>query len=200
MVSGNRAVFLDKDGTLVEDVPYNLAPELIRLTPGAEEALALLHERGFRLIVVTNQPGVALGYFRESALVAVHDRLRDLLAAHSIPLAAFLYCPHHPAGSVAPYAHDCDCRKPAAGMIVEAAKEHRLDLGRSWLVGDILDDIEAGRRAGCRTILLDNGNETEWVLTPDRRPHHTAAGLAQAARIIVAPDRDACHFPMETGS
>jgi histidinol-phosphate phosphatase family protein len=180
----DRAVFLDKDGTLIEDIPYNVAPELIRLAPGADEGLALLHERGYRLVVVSNQPGVALGYFRESDLTAVDDRLRELLAARGIPLAGFAYCPHHPDGRVAPYARVCDCRKPKAGMIVKAAWMHRLDLTRSWLVGDILDDIEAGRRAGCRTILIDNGNETEWLLSTDRRPHDTASDLGQAARII----------------
>jgi histidinol-phosphate phosphatase family protein len=198
VMNSDRAVFLDKDGTLIENVPYNVAPDLIRLTPGAGEGLALLHQRGYRLFVVSNQPGVAFGHFPESALAAVNDRLRELLAAHGITLSGFTYCPHHPHGRVAPYARVCDCRKPAAGMIVTAARMHGLDLTRCWLVGDILDDVEAGRRAGCRTILIDNGNETEWVLPPDRQPHHTATDLAQAAQIIVGeavPERSLgpCH-------
>jgi histidinol-phosphate phosphatase family protein len=189
MKGSDRAVFLDKDGTLIEDVPYNVDPALIRLGPGAREGLPLLHQRGYRLFVVSNQPGVAHGYFPESALAAVADRLRELLAGLGLPLAGFSYCPHHPNGQRAPFAVACDCRKPAPGMIARAAEAHGLDLARSWMVGDILDDIQAGRAAGCRTVLIDNGNETEWVLTPDRRPHHTAADLAEAARIIVDHDR-----------
>ncbi len=188
-MSVDPAVFLDKDGTLVTNVPYNATLELIELSPGADEGLVLLQERGYRLVVVSNQPGVALGYFRESALTAVEKRLRELLAANGVPLTGFSYCPHLPEGRIAPYARNCDCRKPAPGMIVRAAQLYGLDLARSWLVGDILDDIEAGRRAGCRTILIDNGNETQWLLSPERQPHHMAADLAQAARIIAAEDR-----------
>ncbi len=188
-MNSDRAVFLDKDGTLIEDIPHNVDPALLRLGPGVREGLALLHERGYRLVVVSNQPGVAHGYFPESALAAVEARLRDILTAMDTPLSGFSYCPHHPAGQVAPFARACDCRKPAAGMILRAADTYGIDLARSWMVGDILDDIQDGRTAGCRTVLLDNGHETEWVLAPGRRPHHTAADLAEAARIIVAQDQ-----------
>ncbi len=184
-----RAVFLDKDGTLIEDVPYNVDPALIRLASGAEEGLALLHEVGFRLIVVSNQSGVALGHFEEMALLAVERRIRQLLSRAGVPLAGFSYCPHHPDGTIEGYAHDCDCRKPGPGMIEQAARAQAIDLADSWMVGDILDDVEAGRRAGCRTVLIDNGNETEWVLTDGRRPHHRAPDLAEAARIIIATGR-----------
>jgi D-glycero-D-manno-heptose 1,7-bisphosphate phosphatase len=180
------AVFLDKDGTLVVDVPYNVAPERICLTDGALEGLQALHAGGYLLIVVSNQSGVARGLFQERALGAVEMKLRVLFGADRVPLAGFYYCPHHPDGSVERYAIDCRCRKPAAGMLSQAAREHGIDLTRSWLVGDILHDIEAGRRAGCRTVLLDVGHETEWDLTPDRVPHHTADDLAEAARVILA--------------
>lgn len=190
-MTGDRAVYLDKDGTLIENVPYNVSPDLIRLGPGADDGLSLLDALGYRLIVVSNQPGVALGYFPECALVAVEKRLRELLSARGVRLADFIYCPHHPDGRVAPHARACDCRKPAPGMIEAAARRHGIDLARSWMVGDILDDVEAGRRAGCRTVLLDNGNETEWLMTPERKPCFLAADLAEAARIIAAADRDA---------
>jgi ribonucleoside-diphosphate reductase alpha chain len=98
-----------------------------------------------------------------------------------VPLAGFYYCPHHPHGSVPAYAVTCDCRKPRPGLILRAAREQGVDPARSWLVGDILDDVEAGRAAGCRTVLLDNGHETEWVLSPARRPDGVAADLAEAA-------------------
>jgi histidinol-phosphate phosphatase family protein len=182
----NRAVFLDKDGTLIEDIPYNVDPEKIRLAPGAAEGLAMLHESGYRLVVVSNQSGVARGHFAEQALAGVERSLRRLLEAFGVPLDGFYYCPHHPDGTVAPYAVECSCRKPAPGMLRRAAAELRLDLSESWMIGDILDDVECGRRAGCRTVLIDNGNETKWKSGRRRRPHHVVADLAEAARRIVA--------------
>jgi histidinol-phosphate phosphatase family protein len=180
----DRCVFLDKDGTLIEDVPYNVDPARMRLMPGAAEGLRALHAAGYRLIVISNQSGVARGYFKEAALAAVEARLRELLAEAGVPLTGFYYCPHHPEGSVAAYAVECCCRKPQPGLLVRAAREHHIDLAGSWFVGDLLNDIEAGRAAGCRTVLLDNGHETEWNLTPQRRPHYTTADLTEAAAVI----------------
>jgi histidinol-phosphate phosphatase family protein len=180
------AVFLDKDGTLLEDVPYNVEPDRMRWAPGAETALRMLAEAGFRLVVVSNQSGVARGLFDEKALVGVRTRLAEMFQAIGTSLADFYYCPHYPEGKVPPHATPCDCRKPAPGLIARAASEHQLDLGRSWMIGDILDDVEAGRRAGCRTILLDNGHETLWQLTPERIPDRLARDLADAARIITS--------------
>jgi histidinol-phosphate phosphatase family protein len=173
MSGGNRAVFLDKDGTLVENVPYNVDPERITLAPGAVDAVGRLAEQGYRIIVVSNQPGVALGYFAHTDLQEVGARLAELLPA----LDGFYFCPHAPEAG-------CSCRKPACGMLVRAAREHVVDLRSSWMVGDILDDIEAGRRAGCRTVLVDNGNETEWHLSAARRPHRRVGALAEAASLI----------------
>ena len=175
----NAAVFIDKDGTLIEDVPYNVDPAVIQLTPHAGDGLRRLRNHGFRLFVVSNQSGVALGYFDVSALDHVADRLAELLESHGARLDGFYWCPHAP--------HDgCDCRKPAAGMLHRAAREHDIDLSRSWMVGDILHDVEAGHRAGCRAVLIDNGNETEWDLAGLRRPDFLAADLAEAAALICA--------------
>jgi histidinol-phosphate phosphatase family protein len=171
---GPRAVFLDKDGTLVDDVPYNVDPDRIALTPRAQECLAALAARGYRLIVVSNQPGVALGLFAQEQLGGVERRLREMLPA----LDAFYYCPHAPQ-------QGCECRKPACGLLLRAARRHGVRLDRSWMVGDILDDVEAGRRAGCRTVLIDNGNETEWRMTPARKPDRVVADFYQAATLIV---------------
>ncbi|CAN5231928.1 HAD-IIIA family hydrolase [soil metagenome] len=182
------AVFLDKDGTLVENVPYNAEPDLIRLLPRVEQGLRALADAGYLLVVATNQSGVARGYFSESALPAVIRRVRELLGEAGVPLHAFCYCPHHPDGSVAEYARVCACRKPAPGLLLRAAEADGIDLARSWAVGDILDDVEAGRRAGCRTILVDGGGETEWKLTPGRLPHHVVADLEEAAAVITAVD------------
>jgi histidinol-phosphate phosphatase family protein len=180
------AVFLDKDGTLVENVPYNADPARIRLAPGAPDALGLLHGAGYQLLVVTNQAGVARGLFPESALAPVAARLRALLGEAGVPLRGFLYCPHHPDGVVGPYRLRCACRKPAPGLLLRASAAHGLDLAASWMVGDILDDVEAGRRAACRTVLVDAGGETEWRAGPDRRPDHVVGSLLEAARRIVA--------------
>ena len=181
-----RAVFLDKDGTLIADVPYNVDPARIRFMPRAIEGLRLIADLGYRLFVVSNQPGIALGRCAEAALAEVERHIRTALHAYGMALAGFYYCPHLPHGSVARYATRCTCRKPASGMLERAAREHGIDLTRSWMVGDILDDVEAGRRARCRTILIDNGNETEWDLSGERRPEAIADDLLGAARIILA--------------
>ena len=183
-----RAVFLDKDGTLVDDVPYNADPKRIRLSAHAGEALARLGAAGYELIVVSNQSGVARGYFAEDALDAVAGRLGELLAPYDVRLGGFYYCPHHPDGVIAGYRTACCCRKPAPGLLWRAARDHDIDLSASWLIGDILDDVEAGARAGCATVLLHNGHETEWRYGPWRRPQHAALDLAEAAEIILQRD------------
>jgi len=188
VASGQSAVFLDKDGTVVDDVPYNVDPEMIRLASGAREALRTLHAAGYRLVLISNQSGVALGYFSESALQGALNRVRELLGDFGVPLTGIYYCPHRSDGCVPEPAVACECRKPQPGMILRAAAELGLDLARSWCVGDILDDVEAGKRAGCGTILLNNGHETEWVMSSQRRPDHLATNLSGAAGIILATD------------
>jgi D-glycero-D-manno-heptose 1,7-bisphosphate phosphatase len=180
----SKAVFLDKDGTLVEDVPYNVDPALIQLSEGALEGLHLLQDQGYQLFVVTNQSGVARGYFEEQALAIVENKLQELLSMADIHLAGFYYCPHHPNGSVQKYSVECFCRKPQPGMLQKAALEHRIHLAASWMVGDILNDVEAGNHAGCRTVLIDNGNETEWKMNPRRHPDFTVKNLYEAASTI----------------
>lgn len=180
-----KAVFLDKDGTLIDDSPYNVDPDLIRLSAGALEALRLLQDHGYQLIVVTNQSGVARGYFREEELQPVEARLRVLLSPVGVSLMGFYYCPHYPGGELSQYAVECTCRKPQPGMLYKAALEHQFNLEESWLVGDILNDMEAGNRAGCQTVLVDNGHETEWDLASIRQPTFIVKDLMEAAYIIV---------------
>ncbi|WP_427312652.1 D-glycero-alpha-D-manno-heptose-1,7-bisphosphate 7-phosphatase [Cupriavidus sp. H39] len=182
----SAAVLLDKDGTLLDDVPYNVDPARMRLAPGAAAALRLLGGLGLPLVVVTNQPGVAHGLHSEADLAPVRERLAAMFAEHSAALAGFLYCPHHPAGQVAPYARACLCRKPMPGLLLQAATALRLDLARSWMIGDILNDVEAGKRAGCSTVLVDCGNETEWQMSPARQADYVVPTLDAAARIVVA--------------
>lgn len=183
-----RAVFLDKDGTLVVDRPYNVNPGLMRLEDGVGEALSQLKQAGYQLIVVSNQSGVARGYFREDELRPVETRLREMIRSQAgIELDGFYYCPHHPNGSILDYARECDCRKPQPGMLLQAAADLRIDLSQSWMVGDILHDVEAGKRAGCRTVLVDNGHETEWQMDSTWRiADFTAATIAEAARVILS--------------
>lgn len=176
------AVFLDKDGTLVVDVPYNADPALLRFTPRALPALQALQRAGYALVVVSNQHGLALGRFSAEQFETLRRALHDKLVAEAgVTLEGFYFCPHAPDAG-------CDCRKPAPGLLRQAAQALHLDLARSWMVGDILNDVEAGRRAGCRSVLLDVGNETQWRLTPQRLPHHRAKDLFDAAVFILGSD------------
>lgn len=175
---------MDKDGTLIVDVPFNVNPDLIRLQDHAIEGLKRMKQLGYELILISNQSGVARGYFEESALRQVEQKIRELLAEHDITLDAFYYCPHHPQGSVERYAIDCPSRKPQPGMILKAAQDREIDLAKSWMIGDILHDIEAGNRAGCRTILIDNGNETEWMMNDFNHPDFTVRTINDAATKI----------------
>lgn len=180
--TGRPAVFLDKDGTLVHDLPYNVDPDRLRLTPGAREATHALRRAGYALVVVTNQSGIARGLFPPAALPPIRARLEFLL---NVTFDAFEICPHHPRGTILEYAVACGCRKPLPGLLLSAARDLDLDLARSWMVGDILDDIEAGSRAGCRTaLILGGGGETEWTRGPHRTPTLMAHDLADAARQI----------------
>lgn len=180
-----KAIFLDKDGTLIPDIPYNVIPQKITLNEGAAEGLQKLRDAGFLFIVISNQSGVARGLFEESALKGVEEKLSGLLDKIGVSLRGFYYCPHHPEGTHPAYSHACDCRKPQPGMLQKAAAEHNIDLTQSWMIGDILHDVEAGNRAGCRTVLINNGGETEWLSGPFRTPAFTAANLNEAAAAIL---------------
>jgi D-glycero-D-manno-heptose 1,7-bisphosphate phosphatase len=180
------AVFFDKDGTLVEDLPYNVDPGRMSLVPGALRALAAIADAGLPIFVVTNQPGVALGLFAESRLPPVERWLRDVLADRGLPFGGMYWCPHHPQGLVSAYAHRCRCRKPLPGLLLRAAREHGVALARSWVVGDTLDDVEAAHRAGCRAILFDNGHERGERRNALRTPDYVVSALPAAAELIVA--------------
>lgn len=169
------------------NVHYCRDPEQVRLLPGVAKGLGWLQRAGYQLIVITNQSGVARGYLTERELGRVNGRLCRLLAAEGIHLAAIYYCPHHPDGAEGAYAGPCLCRKPAPGLLLRAAAEWGIALARSWLIGDILADVEAGNRAGCRTVLIDLGTEPrphEAICTPT----YIARNLPHAARLILAAD------------
>ncbi len=149
-----RAVFLDRDGVVVDDPGYLADPDLLRLLPGAAEAIAHLRAGGWRVVLVTNQSGVARGALTEARLGQVHERLTAVLAERGSALDAIYYCPHLGNAPVPEYALDCDCRKPAPGMLLAAAADLNLNLAECWMVGDQPSDIAAGQSAGCRTVLI----------------------------------------------
>lgn len=174
----NKAVFLDRDGTLIANRHYGSDPNGIVLLDGVVEGLAALRRAGYKLLLVSNQSGVARGYFDEGAVARMHDRLQRMLDRYGAALDGLEYCPHHPEGVEPSYAVECSCRKPAPGMLRRAARKHGVNLSASWMVGDIEADVEAGRRAGARTVLV--GPETS--LTP---PDLRAEDFAEAVRHIL---------------
>ena len=180
----NKAIFLDRDGTLIANRHYGSDPDGIELLDGVVEGLVALRGAGYKLLLVSNQSGVARGYFNEGAVARMHDRLQRMLNRHGAALDGLEYCPHHPDGIASPYAVECSCRKPAPGMLRRAARKHGVNLSASWMVGDIEADIEAGRRAGARTVLV--GPEKSTTL-PDFR----TVDFAGAARHILERSGDA---------
>ncbi|KIO77466.1 HAD family hydrolase [Pedobacter lusitanus] len=184
----NKAVFLDKDGTLIPDIPYNTNPDLITLSPYAVKGLKRLMKSGYLLIVISNQPGLAFGYIRKEEIFEIEQKLNSLLNMHGIYLSGFYYCPHHPKGIIKEFSIVCDCRKPKSGLLIEAARIHNINLSDSWMIGDILDDIESGNRVGCRTLLLNNGNETIWKMNNQRTPDCIVSDINHAAEYILIHD------------
>ena len=156
-VGGRPAVFLDRDGTLVRDVHHGADPAALEVLPGVVEALAALQAAGYALVVVTNQSGVARGLFTVAEARRMGRSLAALLAVSSVRLAGYYLCPHHPEGAVPGLAVACGCRKPAPGLLARSAAHLGLDLARSWMIGDAVSDVEAGRSAGARPLLLDIG-------------------------------------------
>ncbi|HVX28751.1 MAG TPA: HAD family hydrolase [Parafilimonas sp.] len=185
----NKAVFIDRDGTLIKNVPYNANPALIEFLPDAIETLSVLKKNKFLLILISNQSGVARGFFSVEQLEEMHDVIQQTLSNFNVKLNAIYYCPHHPEGKIKEYAIECKCRKPKPGLILKAATKYNIDLNNSWMVGDILNDVEAGNAAGCKTILLDNGNETEWIVNEKREPAFTVESWRMIAQTIVSNEK-----------
>ncbi len=186
-----KAVFVEKDGTLLVDVPYNVDPEFIQFNETAIEALRLLYKNDYEIIIVSSQPGVALNYFTEKQVLIVEEVIRQELEEYAIDLAGFYFCPHHPQGKNKIYSKACSCRKPQPGLILLAADELNINVSESWMIGDVLHNVEAGNRAGCKTAFLDNGNETEWDVNEWRKPDHIAHSLLDIASFIVKAGKKA---------
>lgn len=155
--AGGKAVFLDRDGTLNRNTHYLIDFADFELIPGVEEALRILQSLGYRLFGVSNQSGVARGYFTYAAVEDLNRKIVSELAARAIRLEEIAFCPHHPEGSVADYAKACDCRKPAPGMLRDLARKHGLDLSRSFMIGDSESDALAGLNAGAQGVWIRSG-------------------------------------------
>jgi histidinol-phosphate phosphatase family protein len=187
------AVFIDLEGALLDHTELGADGTEIRFRHGAASALGALDEAGFVLVVVTNQSGLALGCFtRSHATLREAEIDRRLQLEAGVRLGPFMICPHRAGENGAPA---CLCRKPAPGLLVRAARAQRLDLRGSWMVGSTLDDVEAGRRAGCRAVLLDTGAERRWQHSPLRMPHRRHTEWDAVAREILGDPRHLVEHP-----
>jgi D-glycero-D-manno-heptose 1,7-bisphosphate phosphatase len=156
-VTHDRAVFLDRDGTMIEDVGYLDRLERLKLFPYTVHAVRLLNQAGFKVVVVTSQNGVANGVLTEEFIAEAHAHLSQVFEAAGAKVEGYYYCPHSPHASVERYRSDCDCRKPKPGMILAAARDHGIDVSRSFVIGDRWRDIEMGIAAGTRAVLVQTG-------------------------------------------
>lgn len=180
-----RAVFIDRDGTINEEKEYLYRREDFEFIPGVPESIFALKAAGYLVIVVTNQSGVARGYYGLEDVDRLHEHIQQQLAQYSTSLDAFYVCPHHPEKGQGKYLKDCDCRKGKPGMLLQAAQEYHIDLSQSYIVGDKVADVEAGENAGCRTIMVKTGyGGNECKKLSDGRAL-VCADLAEAVQYIL---------------
>ena len=176
-----RAVFLDRDGTIDRDLGYVSRPEDLEILPGVPQAIAMLNQKGFKVVVITNQSGLARGYFTEQTLAEMHEKMKKELAQEGAGIDAIYYCPHHPD-------EGCECRKPKPALILRAAEELGIDCRLSYMIGDAEKDLFAGKAAGCKTILVTTGpNQGQDVKVA---PDYTAETLQDAALWIINQSGD----------
>jgi len=180
-----RAVFLDRDGTIIEDVGYPRERSKVKFLPRVSKAIKLLNENGFRVIVITNQAGVARGYFTEETVREINRYVQESLTKQGAFIDMIYYCPHHIEGIIEEYSKECYCRKPNPGMIEQAVHEFGIDLKNSFVIGDKISDIEAGQRAGCKTILLAGENHLNNERKITLISEHAAPDLYEAVKWLV---------------
>jgi D-glycero-D-manno-heptose 1,7-bisphosphate phosphatase len=181
------AVFLDRDGTIIEDVGFLRDVAQIDLLPWSVQAIRRFNDAGYVVVVITNQSGVGRGYFDEAHVQATHRALDTMLTELGARIDAYYYCPHYPGSDDVRYAGECDCRKPAPGLLRRAASDLQLDLSRSWMVGDWWRDVEAGAGAGTGTVLIRTGRSLEHRAAPPDAPQPDAIlnNLMEAAEWIL---------------
>ncbi|MHC4570788.1 MAG: D-glycero-alpha-D-manno-heptose-1,7-bisphosphate 7-phosphatase [Planctomycetota bacterium] len=193
----DKAIFLDRDDTLIEDPGFINHPDQVKLLDGVAEALTELKALGYKLIVASNQSGVARGIVSEKTLGQIHDRLRQLLTESGAHLDGIYYCPYHPDGVVPKYRKDSDLRKPNPGMLLAAADEMNIDLNQSWLIGNSDRDIEAGLKAGCQTILINQSPHQKLTEPGQSNPDYRAVNMREAANIIKKYHRSFRELPAQ---
>lgn len=169
----NKAIFLNTDLSGVRNISYNVDVNLLKLTMGAGGALRHLQYAGYKQFIISNQSGIARGYFTEKTFIQYVDHLSNLFAREGVIITGYYYSPHA-------------YRKPRPGLLKKAAKDYYLDLNSSWVVADVLDDIETGNRSGCKTIFMKPGKEIEWNMTKKRMPHFTAQTFQEVEEIILS--------------
>mgnify|MGYP001285062081 CR=1 FL=1 len=179
----NTAVFMDRDGTINEEVGYLSRLEELKIIPEAFEAIRLINESGMKAVVISNQSGVARGYFGEEFLERVNTRLNEILWEKGARIDAFYYCPHHPSAGEGIYRKACECRKPEPGLLLAAARDMDIDLPRSFMIGDMLKDIEAAKRVGTKGILVRTGYGSNITITD--KPAHIADNILGAVKWIL---------------
>lgn len=184
----NKTFFLDRDGVIIEDENYLADPAQARLCPGCAEAFKRIADAGYRIIVTSNQSGIARGYFSWKEVKAVETRIEELLAKEGAPKPdAWYYCPHHPKGILPEYAQDCSCRKPKPGLLIQAGREHEVDFPHSYMIGDKLSDLKAAYAAGCRSgALVLTGHGGEQTPEPLEKPYLTAENILDAVQKLLA--------------
>ena len=176
-----KVVFLDRDGTINEEVNYLHRPEDLKILPGVPQAIKLLRDAGFRIVVVTNQAGVARGYYQPQDVEHLHEYLNRQLEKEGTWIDHFYYCPHHPVHGIGEYKKECHCRKPEPGLLEMAEAEYQIDKAHSYMIGDKLLDVEAGKRYGVSGILVGTGYGKQEDVTDGVYQ----ATLMDAARYIV---------------
>jgi D-glycero-D-manno-heptose 1,7-bisphosphate phosphatase len=180
----DKAIFLDRDDTIIEDPGYINSAEQVKLVPAAAQALVELRKLGFKLIVVSNQSGIARGIIQEQAIGQIHDRLKQLLAEHNAYLDRIYFCPFHPDGAVQKFRKDSDWRKPKPGMLLAASKEMKISLADSWMIGNGYADIAAGKAAGCRTVLIKSNIKPPEKKPGDPDPNFEVINMREAVNVV----------------
>ena len=185
MSEKSKAVFLDRDGTLIEDSGYISSPDQIKFIPGAIAAVKKLNEAGYKVVIISNQAGIARGLLSENMLQTIDKIIHREVLSGGGHIDASYYCPHHPEHGVYPYKQDCDCRKPNPGLIKKAARDKGIELDGSFMIGDKSSDIETGKRAVVKTVFVRTGHGREEEATLKETPDHTTENLAEAVRWIL---------------
>lgn len=180
-----KAVFLDRDGTIIVHEPYLRSLDQLQLLPNAAQGIRLFNEEGYLVIVVTNQSGIARGFFDEKCLELIHKKMIDILRNEGATIDDIYYCPHYKEGIIEQYTEDCDCRKPKIGMFLKAARQYHIDFTQSLMIGDSKVDMLAGKNTGCKCVLVENSKESQDTINMAAMDY-VVKDLLEAARLFAS--------------